>query len=66
MTLLGHKTDIMFRKYIQRQDERLIEAVAALAECRATKLAKGEKRNHNVHKSFAERAVLATLKSAKR
>ena len=26
MTLLGHKTDIMFRRYIQRPDERLIEA----------------------------------------
>jgi hypothetical protein len=26
MSLLGHKTDIMFRRYIQKHDDRLIEA----------------------------------------
>jgi integrase len=39
MTLLGHKTDIMFRRYIQRDDERLVEAANALAEYRASKVA---------------------------
>jgi integrase len=42
MTLLGHKTDIMFRRYIQRHDERLVEAAKVLAEYRATKLANGK------------------------
>jgi hypothetical protein len=37
MTLLGHKTDVMFRRYIQRHDERLIEAAKTLAADRATK-----------------------------
>ena len=32
MILLGHRTDIMFRRYIQRHDERLIEAANALAD----------------------------------
>lgn len=32
MTLLGDKTDIMFRRYIQSQDARLIEAAKTLAE----------------------------------
>lgn len=32
MTLLGHKTDMMFRRYIQRHDERLIEAATTLAD----------------------------------
>jgi integrase len=31
MTLLGHKTDIMFRRYIQRHDERLVQVQAAQA-----------------------------------
>jgi len=31
MTLLGHNTDIMFRRYIQKHDERLIEAAERLA-----------------------------------
>jgi integrase len=39
MTLLGHKTDIMFRRYIQGYDERLIEAAKVLADSRAAKLA---------------------------
>lgn len=30
MQLLGHKTDIIFRKYIQKHDERLVEAAARL------------------------------------
>ena len=34
MTLLGHKTDIIFRRYIQSHDERLIEAAKMLAENR--------------------------------
>jgi integrase len=42
MTLLGHKTDIMFRKYIQRHDERLVEAAKALAVYRGSKLANGK------------------------
>ncbi|MGC1812500.1 MAG: tyrosine-type recombinase/integrase [Candidatus Binataceae bacterium] len=42
MTLLGHKTDIMFRRYIQRPDERLIEAAKALADFRASQLANGK------------------------
>jgi integrase len=36
MTLLGHKTDIMFQRYIQSYDERLIEAAKTLAEHRKT------------------------------
>jgi integrase len=32
MTLLGHKTEIMFWRYIQSHDERLIEAAKTLAE----------------------------------
>jgi integrase len=39
MTLLGHKTDIMFRKYIQRHDERLVQAAQALVGSRAPKTA---------------------------
>ena len=39
MTLLGHKTDIMFRRYIQRHDEWLVEAAKALAVNRVVKLA---------------------------
>jgi len=39
MTLLGHKTDIMFRKYIQRHDERLVQAAKALIGGRAPKIA---------------------------
>lgn len=39
MTLLGHKTDIMFRRYIQRHDDRLVQAAKVLDECRAAKLA---------------------------
>jgi integrase len=31
MSLLGHKTDIMFRRYIQKNDERLVEAATRLA-----------------------------------
>jgi integrase len=42
MTLLGHKTDIMFRRYIQRHDERLVEAAKVLAEDRAAKLARAK------------------------
>jgi hypothetical protein len=38
MTLLGHKTDIMFRKYIQTHDERLVEAANALAKHRASEM----------------------------
>jgi integrase len=34
MILLGHKTDIMFRRYIQSHDARLIEAARTLAERR--------------------------------
>jgi hypothetical protein len=37
MTLLGHKTDIMFRKYIQRHDEQLVQAAQALVGSRAPK-----------------------------
>ena len=36
MTILGHKTDILFRIYIQRHDERLIEAAKTLAALRQT------------------------------
>jgi integrase len=36
MTLLGHKTDIMFQRYIQSYDERLIEAAKTLAQHRKT------------------------------
>ena len=42
MTLLGHKTDIMFRRYIQRHDDRLVQAAKVLDECRAAKLANGK------------------------
>jgi integrase len=42
MTLLGHKTDVMFRRYIQRHDERLVEAAKVLAERRAAKVANGK------------------------
>jgi hypothetical protein len=31
MSLLGHKTDIMFRRYIQKHDDRLVEAARRLA-----------------------------------
>lgn len=34
-----HKTDIMFRKYIQRHDERLVPAARALVASRAAKTA---------------------------
>lgn len=54
MTLLGHKTDIMFRKYIQRYDERLIEAAKALADHRLANLANTGNRNSNGHNSVAE------------
>ena len=39
MMLLRHKTDIMFRRYIQRHDERLVEAAKALAEHQSGKSA---------------------------
>jgi integrase len=39
MALLGHKTDIMFRRYIQSHDERLIEAAKMLAESRKARTA---------------------------
>jgi len=39
MTLLGHKTDIMFRRYIQTNDERFIEVANALAKHRASEMA---------------------------
>ena len=32
MSLLGHKTDIMFRRYIQKNDDRLVEAATRLAK----------------------------------
>ena len=32
MSLLGHKTDIMFRRYIQKHDDRLVEAATRLAK----------------------------------
>ena len=32
MTLLGHKTDIMFRRYIQKHDDRLDETTTRLAK----------------------------------
>jgi integrase len=31
MSLLGHKTEIMFRRYIQKHDDRLVEAATRLA-----------------------------------
>jgi hypothetical protein len=46
MTLLSHKTDIMFRRYIQRHDERLVEAAKALAENRVVKLAHDKSEAH--------------------
>jgi hypothetical protein len=54
MTLLGHKTDIMFGKYIQRFDQRLIEAAKALADHRLANLANTGNRNSNGHNSVAE------------
>jgi len=57
MTLLGHKTDIMFRNYIQRHDERLREAAKALAQYRAN-AANSKIRNLNGHNSVAEDAAL--------
>jgi len=46
MTLLGHKTDIMFRRYIQRHDERPVQAAYALAAKGAANLpASGRKNN---------------------
>ena len=32
MSLLGHKTDIMFRRYIQKNDDRLVEAATRLVK----------------------------------
>jgi hypothetical protein len=32
MSLLGHKTDIMFRRHIQKHDDRLVEAATRLAK----------------------------------
>ena len=32
MSLLGHKTDIMFRRYIQKHDDRLVEAATRVAK----------------------------------
>jgi integrase len=46
MTLLGHKTDIMFRRYIQTHDERLVEAANALAKHRASEMANGFRREN--------------------
>jgi integrase len=54
MTLLGHKTDIMFRRYIQTHDERLVEAANALARHRSAELAKGRGKQ-NGHKTVAAR-----------
>ena len=54
MTLLGHKTDIMFRRYIQTHDERLVEAANALAKYRASEMANGFRRKNGT-KSVAER-----------
>jgi integrase len=31
MSLLGHNTDIMFRRYIQKHDDRLVEAATRRA-----------------------------------
>ncbi len=39
MMLPGYRTDIMFRRYIQRHDERLVEAAKALTEHQAAKAA---------------------------
>jgi len=52
MTLLGHKTDIMFRRYIQTGDKRLVQAANALAEHRSSEMANAN-RNRNGHKSVA-------------
>jgi hypothetical protein len=54
MTRLEHKTDIMFRRYIQTHDERLVEAANALAKHRATEMANGFRRQNGT-KSVAER-----------
>ena len=32
MSLLGHKTDLMFRRYIQKRDDRLVKTVTRLAK----------------------------------
>jgi integrase len=42
MALLGHKTDIMFRRYVQTHDRRLIEAANALARHRSAEMANGD------------------------
>jgi SHS2 domain-containing protein len=65
MTLLGHKTDIMFRRYIQRHDERLREAAKALAEYRSANSAKTDNRNSNGHNSGAAGPILAEEKDRK-
>ena len=39
MTLLGHKTDIMFRRFIQTHDQRLVDAANMLAKQRFSEMA---------------------------
>ncbi|MGH7923342.1 MAG: tyrosine-type recombinase/integrase [Candidatus Binatus sp.] len=58
MTLLGHKTDIMFRRYIQTHDERLVDAANALAAHRASELT-NRNQKHNGTKSVAGRSEAA-------
>jgi hypothetical protein len=65
MTLLGHKTDIMFRKYIQRHDERLIEAAKVLDEYRTSKLTKGINGIQSGHNSVAVTPVVTATRSQK-
>ncbi len=64
MTLLGHKTDIMFRRYIQTNDERLIEAANALAKHRAFEMANRFRKQKGT-KSGAERPSTALRQEEK-
>ena len=64
MTLLGPKTDIMFRRYIQTHDERLVEAANALAKHRASEMTNGFRRQNGT-KSVAERPTTASRQEGK-
>ena len=53
MTLLGHKTDSMFRKYIRRDDKGMTDVAKTLVHVDRDHTAKHENRNKGGHKSVA-------------